>query len=84
MSVRSIEIFGGKLGLMQGIIVTPSSDAWSVGLEKNQLVYFPKGDLAKAKLLCEGDSAEPCKSVTVFYGMAKPVRAPQIGPAQAP
>jgi hypothetical protein len=54
--------FGGKLGLMQGIIVTPSGDVWSVGVEKNQLVFFPKGDLAKAKLFCEGDSAEPCKS----------------------
>jgi hypothetical protein len=54
--------FDGKLGLMQGVIVTPSGDVWSVGLEKNQLVYFPKGDLTKAKLLCEGDSAEPCKS----------------------
>jgi hypothetical protein len=54
--------FDGKLGLMQGIIVTPSGDVWSVGLEKNQLVFFPKGDLSKAKLLCEGDSAEPCKS----------------------
>jgi hypothetical protein len=54
--------FGGKLGLMQGIIVTPSGDVWSVGVEKNQLVFFPKEDLSKAKLLCEGDSAEPCKS----------------------
>jgi hypothetical protein len=54
--------FDGKLGLMQGIIVTPSGDVWSVGVEKNQLVFLPKGDLSKAKLLCEGDSAEPCKS----------------------
>ena len=23
-------------------------------------------------------------SVVIFYGMAKPVRAPQIGPARAP
>jgi hypothetical protein len=54
--------FGGKLGLMQGVIVTPNGDVWSVGLEKNQLVYLPKGDLTKAKLVCEGDSSEPCKS----------------------
>jgi hypothetical protein len=47
---------------MQGVIVTPSGDVWVVGLEKNQLVYFPKGDLTKAKLVCEGDSGEPCKS----------------------
>ena len=52
----------GQLGLMQGVIVTPSGDVWVVGLGKNQLVYFPKGDLSKAKLVCEGGSAEPCKS----------------------
>ena len=47
---------------MQGVIVTPSGDVWVVGLSKNQLVFFPKGDLTKAKLVCEGESAEPCKS----------------------
>jgi hypothetical protein len=54
--------FDGKLGLMQGVIVTPSSDVWVLGLSKSQLVYFPKGDLTKAKLVCEGDKEEPCKS----------------------
>ena len=54
--------FGGRLGLMQGIIATPTGDIWVLGVEKRQLVEFPKGDLAKAKLVCEGDSAEPCKS----------------------
>ena len=54
--------FDGKLGLMQGVIVTPSGDVWVLGLEKSQLVFFPKGDLSKAKLVCEGESAEPCKS----------------------
>ena len=54
--------FDGKLGLMQGVIATPSGDVWVLGLQKNQLVYFPKGDLAQAKLVCEGASAEPCKS----------------------
>jgi hypothetical protein len=29
---------------MQGIIVTPSGDVWAVGISKNELVYFPKGD----------------------------------------
>ena len=37
--------FGGKLGLMQGIIVTPSGDVWALGIEKSQLVHFPKGDI---------------------------------------
>ncbi len=54
--------FDDKLGLMQGIIATPSGDIWALGLQKNQLVTFPKGDLTKGRLLCEGASAEPCKS----------------------
>jgi hypothetical protein len=33
---------GGKLGLMQGIIVAPGSgDVWALGISKVQLVYFP-------------------------------------------
>jgi hypothetical protein len=54
--------FGGKLGLMQGVIVTPSGDVWVLGLEKSQLVFFPKGDLTKGRIICEGDKEEPCKS----------------------
>jgi hypothetical protein len=54
--------FGGKLGLMQGVIVTPSGDVWVLGIEKSQLVHFPKGDLAKGRIVCEGDKMEPCKS----------------------
>ena len=49
--------FDGKLGLMQGIIVTPSGDVWVLGHRKSQLVYFPKGDLTKGRIVCEGDSA---------------------------
>jgi hypothetical protein len=54
--------FGGRLGLMQGIIVTPGGDVWVLGIEKSQLVHFPKGDLTKGRIVCEGESAEPCKS----------------------
>ena len=54
--------FGGRLGLMPGVIVTPSGDVWVLGVEKRQLVHFPKGDLTKGEIVCEGDSAEPCKS----------------------
>ncbi len=54
--------FGGRLGLMQGIIVTPSGDVWVLGIEKRQLVHFPQGDITKGRIVCEGDSAEPCKS----------------------
>ena len=54
--------FDSKLGLMQGVIVTPSGDVWVVGLSKNQLVKFPKGDLGKGQIVCEGLDVEPCKS----------------------
>jgi hypothetical protein len=47
---------------MQGIIVTPGSDVWAVGLSKNQLLYFPKGDFSKGQIVCEGRDVEPCGS----------------------
>lgn len=62
--------FGGKLGLMQGIIVTPGGDVWALGVEKRQLVYFPKGDITKGRIVCEGDSAEPCKSFVGPFHLA--------------
>jgi hypothetical protein len=55
--------FNGQLGLMQGIIVTPSGDVRAVGISKNQLLYFPKGDRTKGKIICEGHDVEPCKSM---------------------
>lgn len=54
--------FDSQLGLMQGIIVTPSTDVWAVGISKNQLVYFPKGDWTKGKLVCEGIKDPPCNA----------------------
>ena len=62
--------FNGRLGLMQGIIVTPSGDVWALGVSKNQLVYFPKGDPAKARIVCEGRSVEPCKSFVAPFHLA--------------
>jgi Streptogramin lyase len=62
--------FDGKLGLMQGIIVTPSGDVWALCLSKSQLVYFPKGDLSKGRIVCEGANAEPCKSFKSPFHLA--------------
>jgi streptogramin lyase len=62
--------FGGRLGLMQGIIVTPKGDVWALGIEKSQLVFFPGGDIARGRILCEGKSAEPCKSFTAPFHLA--------------
>lgn len=54
--------FDGRLGLMQGIIVTSSGDVWALGASKSQLIHFPKGDLTKGRIVCEGAAEEPCKS----------------------
>jgi len=62
---------GGKLGKVQGIIVAPGSgDVWALGVEKDQLVYFPGGDWTKGRLVCEGKAAEPCKSFTAPFHLA--------------
>ena len=37
-------------------------DVWTVGISKNQLLHFPKGDLTKGQIVCEGREKEPCKS----------------------
>jgi DNA-binding beta-propeller fold protein YncE len=39
--------FGGKLGQMQGIIVTPNGDVWALDNFRNQIVYLPQGDPRK-------------------------------------
>ncbi len=52
----------GKLGLMQGIIVTPSGDVWALDVERSQVVYMPKGDASQAKLLLQGHDRDPLKN----------------------
>jgi hypothetical protein len=54
--------FDGKLGLMQGIMVTPGGDVWALGVTKSQLLFFPQGDYKNGRIVCEGDKVEPCKS----------------------
>ncbi|HKW11270.1 MAG TPA: hypothetical protein VJO33_12890 [Gemmatimonadaceae bacterium] len=62
--------FGGKLGLMQGIIVTPSGDVWALGISRNQVVFFPKGDISKGKLVCEGRTGDPCRALLGPFHLA--------------
>ena len=62
--------FGGRLGLMQGLITAPNGDMWALGISKRQLLYFPKGDWKNGRIVCEGDSAEPCKSFTAPFHLA--------------
>jgi streptogramin lyase len=53
--------FGGQLGVMQGIVVTPNGDVWALDFEKDRVVYLPKGDASKAKFFCEPTDGKPNK-----------------------
>jgi streptogramin lyase len=43
--------FDGKLGSMQGIIVTPSGDVWALDNGNHQIVHLPGGDASKGRIL---------------------------------
>jgi len=62
--------FNGQLGQMQGIIATPSGDIWAVDTTKAELVYLPKGDPSKGKLVCQNMTSDmlknPCKLLAPF------------------
>jgi len=51
--------FGGQLGQMQGIIVTPNGDVWALDNEKSQIVYMPKGDAAQGRILGRTVNGKP-------------------------
>jgi hypothetical protein len=53
--------FGGQLGVMQGIIVTPTGDVWALDFEKDQVVYLPNGDPTKVKFFCRSTDGSPNK-----------------------
>ena len=43
--------FDGKLGQMQGVLVAPNGDVWTVDNENNQVVHIPEGDISKGRIL---------------------------------
>jgi hypothetical protein len=53
--------FNGQLGVMQSIIVTPSGDVWALDFGKDQVIYLPKGDPSKGKILCQAPAGTPNK-----------------------
>jgi hypothetical protein len=64
--------FGGKLGFMQGIIVTPGGDVWTVDFTNDRVVFMPKGDPAQARFYCEAPAGTankdgPCKLNAPFH-----------------
>ncbi len=42
--------FDGTLGAMQGIIVAPNGDVWTLDNEHSQIVHLPKGDASKGRI----------------------------------
>jgi len=54
--------FGGQLGQMQGIIVTPKGDVWALDVEKSQIIYMPQGDPAKVQFFCQNKTGDPLKN----------------------
>jgi hypothetical protein len=53
--------FGGKLGFMQGVIVVPNGDVWTVDFTNDRVIHLPKGDPSKAKFYCEAPAGTPSK-----------------------
>ena len=54
--------FDGKLGLMQGIIVTPGGDVWAWASRRASSSSSRRATRRKGRIVCEGDKVEPCKS----------------------
>jgi hypothetical protein len=54
--------FGGRLGLMQGIIATPNGDIWALDVDNAQIVHLPKGDPDKAEFLFVNKTGKPLKN----------------------
>ena len=42
--------FDGELGQMQGIMVAPNGDVWTLDNEHSQVVYLPNGDASKGRI----------------------------------
>jgi len=42
--------FQGKLGQMQGIIVTPNGDVWALDNQNSQIVHLPGGDASQGRI----------------------------------
>ncbi|HTO73978.1 MAG TPA: hypothetical protein VMJ30_09165 [Gemmatimonadales bacterium] len=63
--------FNGKLGLVQGIIVSPNSDVWALDFGNDQVIHFPEGDPSKGRLYCQSPDGKPkenpCKLKGPFH-----------------
>jgi hypothetical protein len=68
---------GGDMQMLTDIAIDPAGDVWVASNWQDPDSCFGKPPEAKSTC-CGGNGS------TVFYGMAKPVRVPLIGPPRAP
>ncbi len=68
---------GGGLQLQVDVGIGPAGDVWVTNNWQDHTSCYGKPD-EYASTRCAGEG------VVVFFGMAKPVRTPQIGPVRAP
>jgi hypothetical protein len=68
---------GGGMQLLVDASIDPAGDVWVSNNWQDPASCYGKPDEGLSTR-CGG------QGIIVFYGMAKPVRSPQIGPAQAP
>jgi hypothetical protein len=66
---------GGGLQMQTDLAISPSGDVWVIDNWQTIASCYGEPDEALSTR-CGG------QGVTIFYGMARPVRAPQIGPAR--
>ncbi len=65
--------FDGKLAELQGIIVTPKGDVWTVDNGNDQIVHLPDGDVAKGRILgrtVDGKPVDGTLQVKEPFGIA--------------
>jgi hypothetical protein len=67
---------GGGLQMQTDIAIDPAGNVWAINNWEDIDSCFP-GAIEAFSTHCGG------QGVVIFYGVAKPVRAPQIGPAVA-
>ena len=54
--------FGGRLGLMQGIIATPNGDIWALDIQNSKVVHLPQGNPDQAEFLFVNKTGKPLKN----------------------
>jgi hypothetical protein len=65
--------FDGRLGQMQGILVAPNGDVWTVDNGNSQIVHLPGGDPSKGRILgrtVDGKPVDGTLQVKAPFGIA--------------